>query len=379
MVTSQRPRFGSRDHVRVLVIDDETDVRESIVDALQTSGYRAIAAADGREGLRRLRACEPDLVVLDLSMPVMDGWQFRFAQKQDPAIATTPVIAISALESAAVAKIDADDYLRKPFAADAILAAVDKLAISPRPEQDAAAMLHTERLTALGTLAAGMAHEINNLLTYLSLNLTGTMQTLASMDRSSDRARDSLDSAELMLRDALDGSQRIRDIVDNVLQFSRAESPPSAHVDVRRCLEAALHVVMSELRVRARLVIEQGELPPVLADEGSLGQVFVNLLTNAAQAIEAGFPDRNEVRIVTRTDEHGRAVIEIGDSGAGIPADVLDRIFEPFFTTKPVGKGSGLGLAISRGIIQKLGGEISATSELGRGTTFRVWLPPISS
>ena len=132
---------------------------------------------------------------------------------------------------------------------------------------------------------------------------------------------------------------------------------------------------MNDLRVRARLSVDYDEVPYVLGDEGRLGQVFLNLLTNAIQAIEEGAPDANTVRVTTYTDDTGRAVVEISDSGSGIPEHLLGRVFEPFFTTKPVGKGTGLGLSISHGIVRSLGGEITAESTVGQGTTFRVHLP----
>jgi CheY-like chemotaxis protein len=118
-----------------------------------------------------------------------------------------------------------------------------------------------------------------------------------------------------------------------------------------------------------------GEVPLVDGDEGRLEQVFVNLLVNAAQAIPEGHADRNEIRISTWTDAAGDAVVEISDTGAGIPPEIRDRIFDPFFTTKPVGIGTGLGLSICRGIVTKLGGELSVESEVNRGTCFRVTLP----
>ena len=359
---------GPGRRARVLVVEDEADLRESLADSLEANGYRAITAADGREGLRRLRACEADCVVLDLAMPVMDGWQFRYEQQRDPSIAKIPVVAISAVQNTD-AKIDADCYLRKPFASEQMLAAIDSLVARTEPS-------HVERMIALGTVASSLAHEVNNPLTYVLLNITGAMQVIAQTDRSDERTRDALDLAERMLRDALDGSERIRGVVDGIRLFSRAERGPTSPVDVHRCLDAALKVVMADLRARARLTFEPGPLPFVLAHEGRLGQVFLNLLTNAVQAIEEGAPDRNEIRVVTRTDATGRAVVEIVDTGTGIPAHLLARVFDSYFTTKPAGKGTGLGLSISQGIVHALGGEITAESEVGRGTTFRVSLLP---
>jgi two-component system, cell cycle sensor histidine kinase and response regulator CckA len=141
-------------------------------------------------------------------------------------------------------------------------------------------------------------------------------------------------------------------------------------------LELAINMAFNEIRHRARLVKDYGEVPAVEADEARLGQVFLNLLVNAAHAIREGQVERNEIRVRTRTDRAGRAVIEIRDTGCGIAPDVLGRIFDPFFTTKAVGDGSGLGLAICHGVVAALGGEITVESEPGKGSVFRVALPP---
>jgi signal transduction histidine kinase len=361
---------------RVLVVEDDLDLRETLADTLESNGYRTVTAVNGRDGLRQVRVCAPDVVVLDLCMPVMDGWQFRLEQKRDPAIAAIPVIACSASDSAAAATIDSDLYLRKPFTPAQMVDAIEQVMGAQQRRQAAAAAAQTERLIALGTLAAGMAHEINNPLTYVFLNLTGAMRALDGVDRVDPRTRAALDKSDRMLRAALEGSERIRGVVGGIRLFSRAEQSPAGPVEIRPCLDAALRVVMHDLRTRARLAVEHGEPPFVLADEGRLGQVFLNLLGNAVQAIPEGAPERHEVRVVTSTDDAGRAVIEISDTGVGIPEHLLGRVFEPFFTTKPIGKGTGLGLSISHGIVRSLGGEITARSEVGRGTTFRVCLLP---
>jgi CheY-like chemotaxis protein len=158
--------------------------------------------------------------------------------------------------------------------------------------------------------------------------------------------------------------------------FSRADQDLRAALDVQRVLELAIGMAGNEIRHRARLVKEYGQTPPVHANEARLGHVFLNLLVNAAEAIPEGQADRNEIHISTRTDPAGWIVVDIRDTGAGIPREIQDRIFDPFFTTKAVGKGTGLGLSISHGIVRSLGGEIMLRSEAGRGSTFSVSLPP---
>ena len=143
---------------------------------------------------------------------------------------------------------------------------------------------------------------------------------------------------------------------------------------VRRSVEWAIRSTSHELRNRARLVRELNEVSPVKADEARLGQVFVNLLVNAAQAIPTGNADSNEVTVATRTDERGRIVVEVRDTGSGISPDVLKHVFEPFFTTKAV-SGTGLGLSICHGIVTGHGGRIEVESRPGAGATFRILLP----
>jgi signal transduction histidine kinase len=143
-------------------------------------------------------------------------------------------------------------------------------------------------------------------------------------------------------------------------------------------LDHALEGLDPELRRRARVVKEYGVPQAVQGDETRLGQVFQQLLANAAHAIPDGQPDNNEIRVTTYQDTDGRAVIEVRDSGHGIAPELLPRIFEPFFTTKEAGEGTGLGLAISHSTIESMGGEIQVESEQGRGTLFRILLPPHS-
>jgi len=179
-----------------------------------------------------------------------------------------------------------------------------------------------------------------------------------------------------MLVDARTGSERVRTIVRGLKTFSRTDDERQGVLDVQPLLELSVNMAFHEIRRRARLVKDYGAIPRVDADEARLGQVFINLLVNAAHAIPEGDVDTNEIRIVTSTDALGRAVIEIRDSGIGIPANIVDRIFDPFFTTKDIGVGTGIGLSISRNIVTALGGEITVTTEVGRGSSFCIALPP---
>jgi nitrogen-specific signal transduction histidine kinase len=224
-----------------------------------------------------------------------------------------------------------------------------------------------DRLASLGQLAAGIAHEINNPLAYTALNLELARRMLGERDAApSALAR--------ALADAGDGVERVRVIVRDLDAFGRGDEQRMTAVDVNRALDAAIRIADNRLRHRARLVKRYEVTAPAHANELRLGQVFVNLLVNAADAIPDGGSERHEIRVHTRDAPDGRVIIEISDTGVGIAPEMQGRIFDPFFTTKPVGAGAGLGLSISHRIVTALGGEISVESAPGRGTTVRVTL-----
>jgi CheY-like chemotaxis protein/anti-sigma regulatory factor (Ser/Thr protein kinase) len=176
------------------------------------------------------------------------------------------------------------------------------------------------------------------------------------------------------LRDAREAALRIRDIVRDVKLFSRPDDDDRSLVDVERVMDSSIRMAWNEIRHRARLVRDYGRVPRVDANEARLGQVLLNLVVNAAQAIPEGCARDNEIRVSTRATD-GRVMIEVCDTGSGIAPEHLSRIFDPFFTTKPVGLGTGLGLAICRRLVADMGGEITADSNPGGGARFRVVLP----
>jgi PAS domain S-box-containing protein len=230
-------------------------------------------------------------------------------------------------------------------------------------------LLLADRMASMGTLAAGVAHEINNPLAFIVANLGFAVDEL-------NRAAAPPDAVIQALAEAREGAARVRDIVRDLKTFSREDAGEGGVADVREVLRSSANLAQNEIRHRARMVMELRAAPRVAASERRLGQVFLNLLINAAQAIPEGQAQQNFVRAETRTDASGRAVVEIQDTGSGIPPELLGRIFDPFFTTKPVGVGTGLGLSICHGIVTSLGGEIQVDSAPGRGSTFRVLLPP---
>jgi len=251
-------------------------------------------------------------------------------------------------------------------------------------------LLQADRMAAVGTLAAGVAHEINNPLAYAIANLDVLARRLpTTIDRVRYAAQtvdaehapglqkianDLLDATE-MLAVAREGVDRVRAIVRDLRTFSRADDVVVGPIDVREVLDSSISIALNEIRHRARMERDYGDIPLVEINESRLGQVFLNLLVNAAQAIPEGRAEAHTIQVRTWTDERRRAVIEVADDGVGIPRHLLGKIFDPFMTTKPVGEGTGLGLFVSRSIVKAAGGEITVESEIGKGTRVRLFLP----
>lgn len=231
-----------------------------------------------------------------------------------------------------------------------------------------------DRLTSVGTLAAGVAHGINNPLTYVIANLTYAVDELDT--RLGVHADGGLAELRLVLDQAREGAERIRDLVRDLVTFSGQKVTERIPVDVHAVLESALQLASNEIRHRARVDRSFGPTPPVGGDPAHLAHAFLNLLLNAAEAIPEGDAEQAVIRVATATDAAGNAIIEIVDSGCGIPESRVGRVFEPFYTTKPAGTGTGLGLSIARGIVAALGGELALESQVGTGTTARVVLRP---
>jgi signal transduction histidine kinase/CheY-like chemotaxis protein len=229
-----------------------------------------------------------------------------------------------------------------------------------------------DRLAAVGTLAAGVGHEINNPLAFLIMNLDAAQELAGrQVQRGAEGARELSE----LLGTLQEGADRIRCIVTDLKTLARDEGAARGPTDVHKVLDSCAQIAGNQIRHRARLLKEYGRVPAADANEGRLAQVFLNLLINAAQAIPEGHADDNFIRVVTETDAEGRVVVEFSDSGVGIEQQLQSRLFEPFFTTKPVGEGIGLGLSVCHAIVTDLGGSIAVQSEPGAGTTFRVVLP----
>jgi signal transduction histidine kinase/CheY-like chemotaxis protein len=227
-------------------------------------------------------------------------------------------------------------------------------------KETAARVVFSDRMVAIGTLAGGVAHEINNPLAIISANLL-------LLAESADIA---------LVGEAQRAVERIRTIVRGLTVFSRPTDDQRRSVDLARVLDLAISLTAGAIKHRARIELELEPVPWVRADESRLGQVFINLLVNAMEAIPEGNANQHRIGVRAYTDAAGWAIVDVSNTGGGIPSDVQARLFDPFFTTKPVGQGTGLGLSICHGIVRSLGGDITFRSVSGKGTTFSVALPP---
>lgn len=254
-------------------------------------------------------------------------------------------------------------------------------------------LIQSEKMASIGQLAAGVAHEINNPIGYVRSNLSSlreyTNSLLTLNDAFAKALGDSFHSPELqslcqthdlefiredlpsLLDESRDGIERVEKIIRSLRDFSRGDTDQMETLDVHQCLNKTLAVARNEIKYKATVETSFAELPMIKAVDSQLGQVFLNLLVNAAQAIE----EQGLITITTMHFDPEHIEVRITDNGNGIEPENLGRLFEPFFTTKPVGKGTGLGLSLSYGIVQSHQGDLKVSSSPGEGTTFRVILP----
>jgi nitrogen-specific signal transduction histidine kinase/FixJ family two-component response regulator len=231
----------------------------------------------------------------------------------------------------------------------------------------------TERMASLGTLAAGVAHEINNPLAFVVGNLEFALSRLASLNARTGGAAEIAEVIQA-LKQARDGSERIRVTTSDLKVFCPSNDDTKTRVDVRKVMESSINMAWNEIRVKGRLKRTFEAVPNIDGNESRLGQLFMNLLVNAAHALPGERIDENEIVVGIRPHPSG-VVIEVQNTGDGMSAAQMKRVFEPFFTLQPRGIGTGLGLSICQSIVAELGGEISAESPAGVGTLFRVVLP----
>lgn len=368
----------------VLYVDDD---RANLVAfrAMAEPQYDVVTARNGEEALQVL-AERPEVAVLisDQRMPGMSGIDLcERVHTSHPDTVRMLVTAYSDL-SAAIAAINrghVSRYLHKPWNADELLAtlrdAVERFRLRTTVQRLQVRISETERMYALGVLTASIGHELRTPLSVVSTNVNFARKALKEMlakPGSGAEKFGDLSEVEAALADAEDGAQRLTEVVEGISLSSRKEPVQVSRqpVDLSHVVRSVLRLLRSEAQSRAKLVVEMNAQPHVLGTSTRIGQVLLNLVLNAIQAMPQRPMSSNQVK-VTVSARDGQAFIEVADNGSGIDAAQLSKIFDPFFTTKQ--KGTGLGLAIARQIIEELGGELFVESQVGIGTRFTVALP----
>jgi len=387
-------------HYSILLVDDEEDILDSLYDTFYEN-YNVFKANNAKDALNILSENQIDLIISDQRMPVTTGVEF-FAQVNElyphaGKVLLTGYADLSAIVDA-INKGSVDKYITKPWSDDQIMKIVLEVlntrlrkSIEERKKIEAQ-LVQSAKMASLGEMVAGIAHEINNPLSFIHANLgnlskfiTKVLNLVAiydKLDTSADvkgeisKAKEGVNYEYLktriteMIERSLVGSDRMKKIIMDLKTFSRLDAAEFAESDIHSALDITLSILTHEYKDRIVVKKEYGELPLIECYIARINQVFMNLLVNAGHAIKG----KGEVTIRTGV-ENEMVKIEISDTGGGIPDSIIEKIFDPFFTTKPVGSGTGLGLSISHGIIEKHKGTISVKSKLGEGTTFTVMIP----
>ena len=429
----------------ILIVDDNPANLEVLSEALTSAGYRVAVAVDGESAIKQVKYRLPELILLDIMMPEIDGFETCRRLKADLATKDIPVIFMTALSDienkVKGLSVGAVDYITKPFQHEEVISRVKihiqlrnygktmeaqnqflKQEIEQRKQVETALkqaldnlqraqvqMIQNEKMSALGQLVAGIAHEINNPVNFIYGNISHAneyIQTLLDLlslyreqcciyplevhTKTEDIDLDFLiDDLPKLISSMQVGADRIREIVTSLRTFSRIDEAKMKPVNIHEGIDSTLMLLQSRLQPNPKrpgieVIKSYGKLPLVECYAGNLNQVFMNILLNAIDAIEQREIEGRSnyhpvpgstIRICTEVTDNEQVVIRIADNGIGIPQTTQKRLFDPFFTTKPVGKGTGLGLSISYQIVLEHGGDLTYSSRLGEGTEFAIAIP----
>ena len=415
---------------KILIVDDEELNLKMLSRLLSCDRYSLYTAENGKEALELAERINPDLVLLDVLMPVLDGAETCRILKSTEETSQIPVIMLTAHPDKDTKirclRAGANDFLAKPVDNVELQLRVKNLLEFKKHaetlkwnallEQSKATLeaknreletalqeierTHTqiiqqEKMASIGQIAAGVAHEINNPMGYIGSNMNSLLKyadKLAQFIEFQEQAIEQCSDVETkksigelkrqikldfvmkdfreLITESLEGSKRVSKIVQDLKSFSRAEGDEAIPADLNTYIQSTINVVRNEIKYVAELDIRLGDIPLVVCRPQQISQVVMNLLVNAAHSIPS-----NGVITIATSRVNDTVEISVSDTGCGISPQNIEKIFEPFFTTKEVGKGTGLGLAISRDIVRKHGGELLVESEVGKGTTFTVRLP----
>ncbi len=375
------------DQATVLVVDDESGMRQFI--ASQLEDYHLLQASDGRQGWELARQHIPDLIVLDLMMPEMDGMEVCRLLRDDPKTARIPIVLVTA-HAGDAPRLEAilagvNDFLTKPFSSVELQARIKNLLLTAKFERDLAIsntslsqaleqlqeneeeLVRAEKLSSLGRMSAGIVHEINNPLNYAktSVHILKTYTDILPEDEREDYAD--------TLVDLEDGVERVINIVSDLRAFTRGDETTRHLLPLYKVLENTRRLLANDLG-EINFSCEIPEELELVGNDNQLCQAFVNLIQNALIAIANR--DDPSIQITAEASPGEGILVEVKDNGVGIPPETQAKIFDPFFTTRDVGEGMGLGLSLTLRIIEEHGGKIHVESEPDHGAKFSIYFPP---
>ena len=397
--------------MKILVAEDDHISRMFLQKMLVAMGHDVVCCEDGREAWETFTKQKFKMVITDWMMPRMDGLALcrQIRQKKSEDYVYIIILTAKDQKTDAIKGLDAgaDDYITKPLDPAELGARIQVgqriFELEDARKNANLQILQSEKMASVGQLAAGVAHEINNPTGFVSSNLKSLLNYIGDIDKLFVQYRDFirvvgeneqispaaseriktitdlearleidfvLDDIKDLIEESREGTERIKKIVQDLKDFAHPGDDKIKAVDINKGIRTTLNVVWNELKYKAVVEKELADIPLVSGYPQQLNQVFMNILVNAAQAIE----EKGTIKIATRLVE-GKAEIAFSDTGRGIDPEHMPKLFDPFFTTKEIGKGTGLGLHVAYNIIQKHNGTIDVESEVGRGTTFRILIP----
>ena len=385
----------------ILIVDDELLNLKLMEAMLDLEGYQVLEAGNGKEALIKAKE-NPDLILLDIMMPILDGFETCRLLKEDLTTKDIPIIFLSALQDSKSKltgfNLGGVDYISKPFQREDLLARVrthltireqgirlreyaDRL--EEMVEERTRQLVHADRLATLGTLVAAVAHEFNNPLQAIIGNVELALLELDEYkqglyDSSNEISQGFLsgrsDRVENGLREINRASQKLTEIINNLKNFGKKKTDMKENFYLRRPIQDALAIIRARIKTSTAVEVQ---VPADLMIQGNyqqFSQIFINLVHNAADAL-AG--KEGKITISAESTKSREVIIDVRDSGQGIPKNLCETIFDPFFTTKDESDGTGLGLFITRQIVEKYGGHIEAVPHDGPGGWFRIILPEV--